>query len=74
MNWNKLLVGVPDPVQVGFNIGKPTRRIVSSVIKMNSKTLWVTLPEILSPKGRLLRALQRVKRHKVKHNVQMEVS
>jgi hypothetical protein len=39
----------------------------SELVKENVHTVWVRLGEILSPKGRLLRSPQVIKRHKVKH-------
>lgn len=33
------------------------------VISVNAKTVWVRVPKILSPKGRLLRKSRPIKRH-----------
>ena len=33
------------------------------VISINSRTVWVRIPEVLSPKGRLLRRSRPIKRH-----------
>lgn len=41
------------------------------LIKMNHHTVWVRLPEILSPKGRLLRKSNIIKRHIIKDRVLM---
>ena len=33
------------------------------VISINARTVWVRIPEVLSPKGRLLRRSRPIKRH-----------
>ena len=33
------------------------------VISINARTIWVRIPKILSPKGRLLRRSRPIKRH-----------
>lgn len=53
----------------GFAFRNRTTTLVGEVVKINPKTVWVRIPEILSPKGRLLRATHVIKRHKVKDAV-----